>query len=510
MVQNKLVNQMGTKHKFTLEQVSEYHKCMNDPFYFINNYCQVIHPSKGKIPLKLRDYQERFIKSIHEEEKTVCLASRQIGKTTSVSGYILWYASFNVKPKTCAILANKDDTAKSILDDIKGMYEQLPDWLKQNCTEYNAHTIKFENESKIFCSATSKNGLAGESVSFLYMDEVALIDRVLANDFWKANYPTIQHGEKICLTSTPRGVGDLFHKVYTEAENGQNSFNPVRIDYWECPDYQSDEWKEEQVSVLGPVGFASEYGNKFIGSSSTLIDSQALKDLKSTNPIREEKFRGGVEKYFEEPRPEEIHIAATDIGLGSGNDYSTVTIWRVVWHSPNEDDYRKYEKLDEEPPECIIDKIVQVYSYKCNCISIPDFCDKVFTEILPTWGEPYLIVENNGIGQSFVDRMSEKYYYDNAFIEDGCPSFGVNSNTKSKTNMVNSLKKNVESEIMEVKDKDLINEMLTFVEKTKGSMGASRRFGAEDGRNDDLVVNAGWCCYMVESLWFQDAVTFMV
>ena len=507
---NKLVNQVGKTHKYTKENIEDLYRCMKDPIYFANNFCFIVHPEKGRIPLKLRDYQEEFLRLLHDNKKLCLMACRQCGKTTSVSAYILWYSTFK-EHKTCAILANKDDTAKSILDDVKNMYEQLPSWMKQNCTEYNAHTVTFENGSKVFCAATSKNGLAGESISFLYMDEVALVDRSLAEDFWKANYPTIQHGEKICLTSTPRGVGDLFHRVYTEAENGINKFIPFRVDYWEVPEYQSEEWKEEQLTILGPVGFASEYGNKFIGSSSTLIDSEALKDLKSEEPKIENKFRGGIEKIWEEHDSRYVYAAAVDIGLGTGNDFSTLIIWKIYWHSPNIDDYKEYDKkYNEEPPECIIDKVVQVYSYRCNCMSIPDFCDFVFIEKLPEWGEPYFIVENNGIGQSFVDRMAEKFYYENAFMEEESASFGVNSNVKTKTVMVNCLKKLVEQQKMLIRDKDLLNEMLTFVEKTKGSMGSSRRYGAEDGRNDDLVVNAGWCAYMLESLWFQDALTFVV
>lgn len=437
--------------------------------------------------------------------------------TTSVSVFVLWYAMFN-SDKCCAILANIDRTAMSILSDIKTMYEHLPMWLKPGCKEWNAHTINFDNGSKIFSAATSKNGIAGESVSFLYVDEMALIEPHIADEFWKANYPTVEHGEKVVVTSTPRGIGNVFYNIWKEAQEKANGFQQVRIDYWEFEEYRSPEWKEKQIKTLGIVGFNSEYGNQFIGSASTLITAEALQRMQEKSPIIETKVNGGYEKVFElfdqrwlDPRKRSFYIATVDIGMGSGNDYSTLQIFRGEWRVPTVPELDLYMKNNEDPPEAIISKVKQCYSFRSNVINIPDFTKFVFSK-LEEWGNPFFIFENNGIGQSFLDRMLESFPYDNAYVhfQQGMTSYsyGINSNVATKTKAVNCLKKYIESDTLEITDRELINELLTFIEKKSPSGG--RRFSAEDGSHDDLAAGVMWMCFLLDSNWLQDALTFSV
>jgi hypothetical protein len=410
---NRLVAEPGRKIEFTEEMIGELYKCKQSVQYFSNNYCYVVHPTDGKIKIDLRVYQNRIIDTVDGNRQTVILAPRQCGKTTAIQMIMLHYAMFTPY-KCCAILANKDATAKSILDDIKTAYENLPDWMKVGVTEWNAHTIVFENGSKIFSAATSKDAIAGESVSFLYIDECALIPENLAREFYRANYPTVSKGEKIVITSTARGVGNLFHSIWKGAIDKTNTYVPVRVDYWEVPEYSSAEWKENMIADIGQISFNSEYGNHFIGSQTTVVAATALKNMKGIKPIREEKIMDGYLKIFEEPDKTKPYIAAVDVSTGSGNDYSVMQIFRVEWREPIEEDYALYEKKSEDVPEAVITKLVQAAIFRSNLVNIPNFVTYVF-EILPMWGDPYFILENNGIGQSFADKMLEEYYWENAY-----------------------------------------------------------------------------------------------
>jgi hypothetical protein len=87
--------------------------------------------------------------------------------TTCSCIYLLWLSIFH-KDKTIAILANKQRTAISIIDDIKKAYEMLPVWLKPGLEEYNTLNIAFENGTKIFASATTEDAIRGETVSLLF------------------------------------------------------------------------------------------------------------------------------------------------------------------------------------------------------------------------------------------------------------------------------------------------------------------------------------------------------
>jgi len=507
---NKVVPDPGRKIEFTEEMVTELYRCKQDVKYFSNNYCYVIHPTDGKIKANLYGFQKRMIEGVIDNRQTVILAPRQCGKTTAIALVILHYAMFTPY-KCCAILANKDSKAMSILSDVKAAYENLPDWMKVGCTEYNAHTITFENGSKIFSAATSKDAIAGESVSFLYIDECALIPENLAQAFYRANYPTISKGEKLVVTSTARGVGNLFHTIWKGAIDKTNTYVPVRVDYWEVPEYSSAQWKEDMIADIGQIAFNSEFGNAFIGSQSTIVAAHALRDMKGIKPLQETKIHDGYYRIYEEFDPNKPYIASVDVSTGSGNDFSVTNIFRVDWREPIEEDYIEYQRKSEDVPDIIIYKLTQSAIFRSNLVNIPNFVDYTF-EILPTWGEPYLILENNGIGQSFADKMLTEYYWENAYYHPnvksgGSITVGINSNSATKTKMVNSLKKFAESGKLVINDKDTVNEFLTYVEK-KSSAGNSR-FQAEDGSYDDCVVSCGWCCFLAETVYMQDCLSFV-
>jgi len=198
--------------RFSEEQIKEYIKCKEDPCYFIKNYCKIISLDKGLIPFGLFDYQIRFIKTIHDENRVVSMQPRQMGKSQTVAAYILYDTLFHDN-KTVAILANKSAAAREILSRFQLMYEHLPTWLQQGVTTWNKGDIKLENGSIVFTAATSGSGIRGKSVNFLYVDETAIIPNTIAEDFFTSTYPTISSGKttKIVLTSTPLGYNHFWH-----------------------------------------------------------------------------------------------------------------------------------------------------------------------------------------------------------------------------------------------------------------------------------------------------------
>ena len=117
MIEHNVVNERGYKGnillkrtnqaiEWTPELVAEYVKCSEDPVYFIENYMKIINVNDGLVNFKLYDYQEKFVKTIHENRFTISKWPRQSGKSTSVIGYITHYVTFN-QSVSCAILANK-------------------------------------------------------------------------------------------------------------------------------------------------------------------------------------------------------------------------------------------------------------------------------------------------------------------------------------------------------------------------------------------------------------------
>jgi phage terminase large subunit-like protein len=71
------------------------------------------------------DMLKSILEKIINNRHYICLSSRQSGKTTLASAYILWYVLFN-SDKVIGIVSNKEKSAKDILKRLKGMYEEVP------------------------------------------------------------------------------------------------------------------------------------------------------------------------------------------------------------------------------------------------------------------------------------------------------------------------------------------------------------------------------------------------
>ncbi len=148
----------GVTIEWTEDMVQEFVKCARDPIYFAEKYIQIVHVDHGLIPIICYDYQKEIIRKTTDNRRTCVVTSRQAGKTTTAVCLILHYILFN-DHKLVALLANKGDAAREILDRIKTAYEALPKWLQQGVIEWNKGSVEFENGSKIIAGATSSSAI---------------------------------------------------------------------------------------------------------------------------------------------------------------------------------------------------------------------------------------------------------------------------------------------------------------------------------------------------------------
>ena len=207
--------------------VAEFLKCAKDPIYFSEKYIQIVHVDHGLIPIKMYDYQKEIAEAITYNRRVTVNTSRQAGKTTTAVAIILHYVLFN-DYKTCALLANKGDAAREILDRIKIAYEALPSWLQQGVIEWNKGSVEFENGCKIIAGSTSSSAIRGKSISFLYIDETAFVDNW--DEFFASVFPTISSGNttKILFTSTPNGLNH-FYKTCMGAKEDRNGYVYIEV-----------------------------------------------------------------------------------------------------------------------------------------------------------------------------------------------------------------------------------------------------------------------------------------
>ena len=479
---NPKLKRVNTTLQLTEDQVREYFRCAKDPIYFIENYVKIITLDKGFVQISLYPFQKKAVQDINDNRRVIVKAGRQVGKTTMVVGYILWYILFN-EDKFVAILANKAPTAREILNRIKVAYESLPLWLQQGVRVWNKGDIELENNCRVMATSTASSAIRGYSISLLYLDEFAFVPSNIADEFFTSVYPTISSGtqSKILISSTPNGMNH-YYRMWTEAVEGQNGFTHIEANWRQVPG-RDQAWADDQRRILGEEKFLQEMECEFMGSAGTLLTAAALKSLAFVKP--QHLTENGI-KIYQPPIPEHIYTMVVDTSRGKGLDYSAFSVIDVT-SIP----YR------------------QVCSYKDNNIS-PLIYPSILKRIGDYYNQAYVLVEINDNGQQIVDSLFEDYEYENILSTVEIKGkvaltwgYGNKSNrgvrtTKSVKRLGCSLMKGlIENQKLLTQDFDTISELSTFIAK-----GGS--FEAEEGSHDDLVMTLVLFSWMTNQSFFSD------
>jgi hypothetical protein len=479
---NPLLKKARKQISWNPEMLQEFLKCKDDPIYFAEKYIQIVHVDRGLIPIKLYDYQKDIIEKITNNRRVTVVTSRQAGKTTTAAAIILHYILFN-DHKTVALLANKGDAAREILDRIKLSYESLPDWLQQGVVEWNKGSIELENGCKVIAAATSSSAIRGKSISFLYIDEAAFVENW--DEFFASVFPTISSGEttKILFTSTPNGLNH-FYKTCMGAKESTNGYQYVEVPWQRVPG-RGEVWYKETIAAMDfdLEKFAQEFECAFLGSSGTLISGACLKNLVAKPAIF---ARDGLTKYFD-PVEGHNYVITVDVSRGKGLDYSAFQVIDVTQMPYN-----------------------QVCVYKNNMVTPIDYCEVIF-RTSKAYNNGTILVEINDVGQQVADTLYMDYECENLIYTENAGARGkristgfskssdrgIRTTKTTKALGCSMLKLLVEQQQLIINDHNTIYELSRFSKK-----GFS--YEAESGCNDDLVMGLVIFAWMTDQQYFKD------
>ncbi len=455
-------------------QIEEIKKCIKDPIYFAEKYYKIVQLDKGLTNIELYDYQKKALRILNDHRYTIFLQCRQSGKTTTIAIDILHHILFN-SHQTVAILANKGATAREILARIKLAYENLPHWLQQGVEEWNKGSIALENGSRVLASTTSSTAIRGMSAQYVLIDECAFIENW--DEFYKSVYPVITAGQKtkIRLISSANGKNHFYY-LWTGALSRKNNFYPFEIKWYDVPG-RDDKWKKETIANIGETAFRQEYENEFLGIENSIISSGEISILegKLKEPIN---VANGV-RIFEKPEKGSIYILSADCGYGVGGDDSAFSIIKVF------DNATKFKQV-----AAFNYNMIDAYSY-ANLI------DKFSTE----YNNAYVLVENNDIGKTVLHELNFNLENENiiSYNENSINNvnLGIRTTKKTKREGIAILKKLIETEKIEILDKETLIQLSGFVRT-----GSS--FSAAEGYKDDLVMSLVLFSYFVSTKMFSD------
>ena len=476
-----LVKKANATQRWTDEDVEHMLKCsdmISGPEYFLDNFFFIQHPTKGKIQYKPFVYQKRLLDSYHGHRFSVNMLGRQMGKTTTAVGYLLWYAMF-VPDSTILISAHKYTGAQEIMQRLRYAYETCPDFIRAGVTSYNKQSLEFDNGSRIVAQTTTETTGRGMSVSLLYCDEFAYVEPNIAVEFWTSISPTLATGGKAIITSTPNSDEDQFAQIWNEAnkrfdehgnaqELGRNGFYPCIAIWSEHPD-RDEKWKNEEVSRVGYERFQREHECEFLIFDETLINSISLADMEGREPT----MKMGQARWYKRINPNSMYIVALDPSLGTGGDYAAIEILELPsmdqvceWH---------HNMTPVQAQARILRDLLKHIDDKCQAAGVaPNI---------------YYSVENNTLGEAALVAINElgEETFPGLFLSEPIKKGhvrrfrkGFNTTHAAKISACAKLKQLIETKQIKVNSKVLVSELKTFV-----AQGIT--FKAKVGQHDDLV-----------------------
>ena len=456
-------------------QVSEIIKCGKDPIYFFNQYCKIQHMIRGTIPFQTYPFQDDCVKAFIDHRFNIILKSRQLGMSTLTAAYSVWLTLFQ-KDKKVLVIATKLDVAQNFINKVKTILSNLPKWmiLVDKVTD-NKQLIEFSHGSSIKAIPTSDDAGRSEALSLLIVDEAAFVRNF--DTIWTGIYPTLTTGGRAIVLSTPNGVGGQYYKLYTDAVENINEFNPIILPWTVNPD-TDEEWFEKMTANMTKRQIAQEFLCDFVSSGETLIGSSDFDWIKSC--IKEPVERTGPNNdiwIWRYPLNESKYIISADVSRGDSKDFST------------------FHVIDVGEKE-----VVAEFKGKIP----PDELGLMLVEWAKRYNNALIAPENNNYGYATLMKIRDsKYqnvylrkkkrasmvYYDTGFILDDA---GFNTNQKTKSIILTKLEELIRNRTLKLYSSRFYDEAKRFVWK-------GNKAEALSGYNDDLVISLAIGSYIMDT-----------
>jgi hypothetical protein len=457
------------------EIITEYCKCYVDPIYAIETYLRTQDvTSNGYVDFNLFPKQKELIASYEEFQKTIATKSRQAGVTTVTTAYFAvkaMLASQN-NPQKIVIIANKLESSKKILAQVREFIEQLSEHnifyidadkptvnikkpKKVFSVDSKIELVLSHNKSSIKAISSGLNASRTLTATWLLFDEAAFIEK--GKIIYSAASPTISTGGKVSMISTANGRDELYYPTYVGALNKSNGYNLVEMRWYQDPRYnkglkwiKGDEiikeieftiesyqkmidsgykptssWYEEACALQNgnERAIAQEIDVNFLNSGANVL-SQEIQDMqKRENVIIDPPYKDGKnEDIWIWKRPEEVigHriVLSVDPSSGSGDDFGTMELLDIDYVDGDgnvgiEQIVQYYGKL--KPDEISLIALEYALAYDAY----------VVVDCIGGWGYPTISL--------FMQQKYKKLYYDtlsnvNTLFMKNKTNYGSNSN----------------------------------------------------------------------------------
>lgn len=438
--------------------------------------------------------------------------------TTAI--FCLWTILFHTD-KMALLLSKSGPAGIDLLSKIKDMYRYLPYYIKPGVLKWNQTEIAFDNNSSMSTESFSSTAGLGKTINFLVLDEFAWCPANEVELFYNNIIPTVttDTSANVCIISTQNGF-NLFYKLFTAAEKGENIYAPMTVNWWDVPNWDSEnkcwvkrdeKWRKQMIGVLGSEEkFEYQYGTMFLTSDNCIVPRETLSRLMSSAKMfvtlnnheyykEHELYQSLYNKYFYIKDgyiidKNKYYIIIVDLAEGCGKDYTVFNIIEIIEDGKFEQVARwTSNQVDLEAAALEFWLLyVQIFGVEHCIISIEwNTYGALFYTYIQNLNEPDENGENNNNWRFAYSQNGIESYnivrYTKQSQEDVIAGIGKNSKTIPGVRMTRSSKKTacamlktmINKEELIITDLTTVSEIQNF-EDTKKSGSYQASYGHDD------------------------------
>ena len=227
--------------------------CRAEFAYFCNHFCYVLSGAADAdwVAFQLWPSQVEVAVTFQNNRMVVVLKARQLGMTWLAVAFALWLMLF-FPIQTVLLFSLRDDEAVEIKERLKGMYDHLPDWLRERfpIAKDNDHEFALANGSRALAFSTS----SGDS----YTGTLAIVDEAdLIPDLarlMRSVKPTIDGGGRMIMLSRVdkfrEEAKSPFKMIYRGAKEGKTKWKAVFLPWHARPGRDAKWYAETKAEAV--------------------------------------------------------------------------------------------------------------------------------------------------------------------------------------------------------------------------------------------------------------------
>lgn len=453
--------------------------------------CRLPDAPGGPAPWDPWEHQKEVWRALLTHRKVIVLKARQLGMSRALALYALWYVMSHAGAKVLVVSIGERE-ASAFKQHLSDLFHSLPDAVKSKwiVVRDNDTILELAHEnglrSKVTSLPSSATAGRGETSHLLILDEGAHYER--ANERMGALMPTAGDVGQVVLSSTAKGLGNLFEQTW----NGSplNGWHPIFVPPDARPDRSEAkiEALRAEAGDLGPQEYPRTPTEAFLASGrcafhvpslqvyleNRCTDGQGVFHIKrdASGVYAEDDPKEGMWRVWRFREPGRDYVITGDpCGGRGGEDFAAMAV---------------YDRVSSDQVAAFHGKVE------------PDEFAKIMVRAGWLWsghtGRPALLVpESNNHGHAVIALLREWRYpalwtyeridqrRDAKTVEYGWPT-----TSSTRHIMLASLKEAIREGTMGIRDRAAIGEMMTFVVKVTGA--GNEREEAETGMHDDRVI----------------------